>query len=78
MASPKEPAAQSRGGAGQPPPPPADPKYHWAPPGFYLVSFFATFWPGAILAAIAVPFAWIHRREEPGVQPLPQHEVTRS
>lgn len=38
---------------------------HWAPPGFYLVSFFATFWPGAILAAIAVPFAWIHRREEP-------------
>src|SRR5919112_1568 len=42
-------------------------KYHWAPPGFYLLSFFATFWPGAILAAIAVPFAWIHRREEPVV-----------
>jgi len=40
-------------------------KYHWAPPGFYMLSFFATFWPGAILAAIAVPFAWIHRREEP-------------
>ncbi|KLK93647.1 glycosyl transferase [Microvirga vignae] len=40
-------------------------KYHWAPPGFYLLSFFATFWPGAILAAIAVPFAWIHRKEEP-------------
>ena len=40
-------------------------KYHWAPPGFYLSAFFATFWPGAILAAIAVPFAWIHRREEP-------------
>ncbi|WP_425523157.1 ArnT family glycosyltransferase [Microvirga splendida] len=40
-------------------------KYHWAPPGFYLLSFFATFWPGAILATIAVPFAWIHRREEP-------------
>ncbi|RDI59965.1 ArnT family glycosyltransferase [Microvirga subterranea] len=39
--------------------------YHWAPPGFYLLSFFATFWPGAIFAAIAVPFAWIHRREEP-------------
>jgi len=38
-------------------------KYHWAPPGFYLVSFFATFWPGAVLAAIAVPFAWIHRKE---------------
>ncbi|WP_457090942.1 ArnT family glycosyltransferase [Microvirga sp. P5_D2] len=40
-------------------------KYHWMPPGFYLLSFFATFWPGAILAAIAAPFAWIHRREEP-------------
>ncbi|MGZ5488908.1 MAG: ArnT family glycosyltransferase, partial [Candidatus Aminicenantales bacterium] len=39
--------------------------YHWAPPGFYLLSFFATFWPGAILAAIAVPFAWVHRREDP-------------
>jgi len=39
-------------------------KYHWAPPGFYALSFFATFWPGAILAAVAVPFAWIHRREE--------------
>jgi len=40
-------------------------RYHWAPPGFYLLSFFATFWPGAILAAIAAPFAWIHRREDP-------------
>jgi 4-amino-4-deoxy-L-arabinose transferase-like glycosyltransferase len=39
--------------------------YHWAPPGYYLLSFFATFWPGAILAAIAVPFAWKHRRDEP-------------
>ncbi len=39
-------------------------RYHWAPPGFYLLAFFATFWPGAILAAIAVPFAWIHRRED--------------
>lgn len=39
-------------------------KYHWAPPGFYLLAFFATFWPGAILAAIAVPFAWTNRRED--------------
>ncbi len=38
--------------------------YHWAPPGYYLLAFFATFWPGAILAAIAVPFAWSHRRDE--------------
>jgi 4-amino-4-deoxy-L-arabinose transferase-like glycosyltransferase len=37
---------------------------HFAPPGFYLVAFFATFWPGAILAAIAAPFAWTHRRED--------------
>jgi len=39
-------------------------RYHWAPPGFYLLAFFATYWPGAIFAAIAVPFAWIHRRED--------------
>ncbi|MDB5510765.1 MAG: glycosyl transferase [Enterovirga sp.] len=37
---------------------------HGAPPGFYLVAFFATFWPGAILAAIAAPFAWAARRED--------------
>jgi 4-amino-4-deoxy-L-arabinose transferase and related glycosyltransferases of PMT family len=37
-------------------------KVHWAPPGFYLLSFFATFWPGAILAAISVPFAWQYRK----------------
>ncbi|MEN3930716.1 glycosyltransferase family 39 protein [Microvirga sp. W0021] len=34
---------------------------HGAPPGFYIIAFFATFWPGAILAAIAVPFAWTNR-----------------
>lgn len=39
-------------------------RYHWAPPGFYLLAFFATFWPGAIFAAIAAPFAWAHRRED--------------
>jgi 4-amino-4-deoxy-L-arabinose transferase-like glycosyltransferase len=38
--------------------------YHWAPPGFYLVAFFATFWPAAILAAIAVPFAWANRHDD--------------
>jgi 4-amino-4-deoxy-L-arabinose transferase-like glycosyltransferase len=37
---------------------------HWAPPGSYLIAFFATFWPGAILAAIAVPFAWMRRRDD--------------
>ncbi|QFU16706.1 ArnT family glycosyltransferase [Microvirga thermotolerans] len=39
-------------------------RYHWAPPGFYLLAFFATFWPGAVFAAIAAPFAWQHRRED--------------
>jgi 4-amino-4-deoxy-L-arabinose transferase-like glycosyltransferase len=37
---------------------------HWGPPGYYLLAFFATFWPGAVLAAIAVPFAWMNRRDE--------------
>jgi hypothetical protein len=38
--------------------------YHWAPPGFYLVAFFATFWPAAALATIALPFAWANRNED--------------
>jgi 4-amino-4-deoxy-L-arabinose transferase-like glycosyltransferase len=38
--------------------------YHWAPPGFYAIAFFATFWPAAALATIAVPFAWANRRED--------------
>jgi 4-amino-4-deoxy-L-arabinose transferase-like glycosyltransferase len=38
--------------------------YHWAPPGFYLLAFFATFWPAAALAGIAAPFAWTNRRED--------------
>jgi len=38
--------------------------YHWAPPGFYAIAFFATFWPAAILAAMAIPFAWRHRNED--------------
>ncbi|HEY0571376.1 MAG TPA: glycosyltransferase family 39 protein [Enterovirga sp.] len=37
---------------------------HWGPPGFYLVAFFATFWPGAIFAGIAAPFAWKYRGED--------------
>lgn len=37
---------------------------HWGPPGYYFVAFFATFWPGAALAAIAAPFVWAHRRED--------------
>ena len=36
---------------------------HWGPPGLYLVVFFATYWPAAAFAAMAVPFAWVRRRE---------------
>lgn len=37
---------------------------HGGPPGFYLVAFFATFWPAAAFAALAAPYAWRHRRED--------------
>jgi 4-amino-4-deoxy-L-arabinose transferase-like glycosyltransferase len=40
---------------------------HGAPPGLYLVLFWITFWPGAPLAAMAVPAVWRARRE-PGAQ----------
>lgn len=36
---------------------------HGAPPGFYFIAFFATFWPAAALAGIAAPFVWQTRRE---------------
>jgi 4-amino-4-deoxy-L-arabinose transferase-like glycosyltransferase len=31
---------------------------HGAPPGYYFVLFWLTFWPGAMLAALAAPHAW--------------------
>ncbi len=34
---------------------------HWAPPGTYAIVFYATFWPGAAFAALAIPFAWGRR-----------------
>jgi 4-amino-4-deoxy-L-arabinose transferase-like glycosyltransferase len=37
---------------------------HGAPPGFYLLAFWATFWPGAVLAGIAIPYAWKNRRDD--------------
>ena len=40
---------------------------HGAPPGLYLLLFWITFWPGAPLAAMAVPAVWRARRE-PGAQ----------
>jgi len=36
---------------------------HGAPPGLYLVLFFITFFPGSILAPLAVPAVWSGRRE---------------
>ena len=40
---------------------------HGAPPGFYTLLFFITFWPGCVLAAPAVPAIWQARRE-PGAR----------
>lgn len=38
---------------------------HGLPPGFYLATFLAAFWPGSLFAAFAIPFAWTRRRERP-------------
>ena len=40
---------------------------HGAPPGFYFVLFWITFWPGATLAAMAAPSIWA-ARHEPGAR----------
>ncbi len=37
---------------------------HGAPPGFFLVTFWATFWPGSLLAGLAIPWVWRHRRDD--------------
>jgi len=36
---------------------------HGAPPGYYFILFWVTFWPGATLAALATPGVWRTRRE---------------
>jgi 4-amino-4-deoxy-L-arabinose transferase-like glycosyltransferase len=38
---------------------------HGAPPGYFLVLFFFTFWPAAILAGMAVPDVWREKWETP-------------
>src|SRR6202166_3144187 len=38
---------------------------HGAPPGYYVVMFFATFFPACILAGLAAPAVWAKRREAP-------------
>jgi len=40
---------------------------HGAPPGLYLVLFFATFFPASILAGLAAPAVW-SMRKEPGTK----------
>jgi 4-amino-4-deoxy-L-arabinose transferase-like glycosyltransferase len=40
---------------------------HGAPPGYYFVLFWVTFWPGATLAAMAAPSVWASRHE-PGAR----------
>jgi len=40
---------------------------HGAPPGFYFVLFWVTFWPGSVLAGLAAPMLWKSRRE-PGAR----------
>lgn len=40
---------------------------HGAPPGYYLLLFWATFWPGAALAGLATP-AIFATRHEPGAK----------
>ena len=38
---------------------------HGLPPGSYLLMFPLLFWPGSLLAILAVPYAWRHRAEPP-------------
>ena len=38
---------------------------HGAPPGYFIVLFFLTFWPAAILAGMAVPGVWREKWETP-------------
>ncbi len=40
---------------------------HGAPPGYYLLLFWVTFWPGATLAGLAAPAVCAARRE-PGAK----------
>ena len=40
---------------------------HGAPPGYYFILFWITFWPGAMVAALATPFVW-KARHEPSIK----------
>lgn len=36
---------------------------HGAPPGYYLLTFWVTFWPYSLLAGLAAPWVWANRRK---------------
>lgn len=36
---------------------------HGAPPGYYAVAVWLTFWPGSLLLFLALPWIWSHRRD---------------
>lgn len=38
-------------------------EHHGLFPGFFLLSFWATFWPGSLLAGLALPWVWRHRHD---------------
>lgn len=38
---------------------------HGAPPGYYAVAVWLTFWPGSLLLFLALPWIWRHRRAAP-------------
>jgi len=40
---------------------------HGAPPGYYFLLFWVTFWPGSVLAGLAAPRIW-QARHEPGAR----------
>ena len=40
---------------------------HGAPPGYYLLLFWVTFWPGAVLTVLAASVVW-KSRQEPGTR----------
>jgi len=40
---------------------------HGAPPGYYFLLFWVTFWPGSVLAGLAAPTVW-RARKEPGAR----------
>lgn len=40
---------------------------HWGPPGYYLLTFWLTFWPWSLFAALALPWIW-RNRTDPSVR----------